>query len=77
MGLMFACQSISVSCARVAADSKAQSARDTKRKIKRSRMSLMSGPSRLVTHMNRFESKFPNLRICVTSCDSISSFYEV
>lgn len=37
----------------------------------------MSESSRLVAHMNRFESKIPNLRICVTSFDSISSFYEV
>jgi hypothetical protein len=34
----------------------------------------MSGSSRLVTHMSRFESRIPNLRICITSCDSISSF---
>jgi L-rhamnose isomerase len=33
----------------------------------------MSG-SRLVTHMNRFESKIPNLRICVMSWDPICSF---
>jgi hypothetical protein len=33
--------------------------------------------SRLVTHMSRFESQIPNLRICITSCDSISSFMEL
>ena len=52
------------------------SCRDTKRKIKGSRMcsESASGSGRLVTHMSRFESQIPNLRICITSCVSISSF---